>query len=93
MSAVLEHFDGADIVHSRDAARLAGQIDRVYNAMQFGHWFSLRQIASLTGDAEASISAQLRNLRKARFGGHTINRRHVKNGLYEYQLAMKASNG
>ena len=33
-----------------------------------------------------SVSADLRNLRKERFGGRTVDRRYVKNGIYEYYL-------
>lgn len=34
----------------------------------------------------ASASAQLRHFRKPEFGGHTLTKRHVGKGLYEYRL-------
>lgn len=79
-------FNGADYKRSRDHARLTGQIQRVYNAMLGSGWKTLSQISILTGDPEASVSAQLRHLRKPRFGGHTIEKRHLGNGLYEYRM-------
>lgn len=79
-------FNGADYVPERDDERLSGQIHRVWNVMVDGKWRTLKNISSLTGDPEASISAQLRHLRKPRFGQHTVERRYLGNGLYEYRL-------
>ena len=79
-------FNGADYVPERDNARLAGQLLRVYELMADQQWRTLAGIARSTGDPESSISAQLRHLRKPRFGGHTVNRRYVGDGLYQYQL-------
>lgn len=79
-------FNGSDYVPERDNARLAGQLLRVFNAMKDGRRRTLREIAGITGDPEASISAQLRNLRKARFGGHAIGKAHLGGGLYNYWL-------
>ena len=79
-------FNGDDYVPDRDDPRLKKQIYRVWDAMFDGGWKTLKQISQITGDPEASISAQLRHLRKPRFGSHTIERRHLGNGLYEYKL-------
>ncbi len=85
-----------------DDIRLTGQIRRVARAMvgkwigeridggySDGEWRTLDEIAAITGDPQASISAQLRHLRKARFGSHILEKRprgdrHV--GLWEYRL-------
>jgi len=40
----------------------------------------------LPGDSSNSITAQFRHLRKDRFGAHTVNRRYISDGLFEYQL-------
>lgn len=83
------HFNGPDYQPSKDQRRLAGQILRVYAAMIDGRWRTLSEIADITGDPESSISAQLRHLRKTRFGSHIVNkqRRGIETlGLYEYQL-------
>jgi hypothetical protein len=79
-------FDGADYRPERDDERLTGQLLRVYGAIKDGRWMTLGEIESVTGDPQPSISAQLRHLRKQRFGSHVIERRHVENGLYQYRL-------
>ena len=82
-------FDGADYNRARDDARLTGQILRVWNCVSDGRWRTLKQIAQETGDPEASVSAQLRHLRKPRFGGYTVEREYIDNGLYKYRLIPK----
>lgn len=81
-------FDGADYDHDRDSARLTGQILRVFDLMKDQQWRTLREIAAATGDPESSISAQLRHLRKERFGSHTVEREHVGGGLFRYRLIV-----
>jgi hypothetical protein len=81
-------FDGADYSPDRDNCRLTGQILRVWEVMRDGQWRTLRQIADKTNDPEASISAQLRHLRKDRFGAHQIEREYINNGLYKYRLII-----
>lgn len=82
-------FDGDDYQPERDDPRLTRQILRIFMLMRDGKWRALREIATATGDPEASVSAQLRHLRKERFGGHTVNRRYISKGLYEYQLIVE----
>ena len=67
-------FNGPAYDPDKDAARLTGQIKRVYDLMQDGKWRSLAEIEAGTGDPQASISAQLRHLRKPRFGGYAVDR-------------------
>jgi hypothetical protein len=85
-------FNGADYTPERDNQRLGKQLDRVVWAMQDEMWHTLGAVARMTGDPEASISAQLRHLRKPRFGGHTVERRYMSNGLYEYKLILNTEN-
>ena len=83
------HFNGSDYNAMLDRKRLTGQIKRIYALMIDGKYRTLREIESVTNDPQASISAQLRHLRKARFGSHTLNKRRRgerENGLFEYQL-------
>jgi predicted transcriptional regulator len=85
------HFDGPDYVPDLDKARLTGQILRVYACMMDGQWRTLDEIAYVTGDPEASVSAQLRHLRKEKFGSHEVRKRRRgegKRGLWEYQLVV-----
>jgi hypothetical protein len=82
-------FDGADYNHARDSRRLTNQLDVVLTIMRDGEWRSLGEIAELACAPEASVSAQLRHLRKPRFGGHTVNKKYIGGGLYKYQLELK----
>ena len=82
-------FDGDDYVPKRDNPRLRPQYQRIWDVMVDGAYRTLPEIRQVTGDPEASISAQLQHMRKPRFGSHTVNRRHRgdgAHGLYEYQL-------
>lgn len=82
-------FDGATIIDEYDTKRLAGLLGRVFNLMADTRWRTLPEIVTVTGGSEASVSARLRDLRKKRFGSHTINRRRrgeAERGLHEYQL-------
>lgn len=84
-------FNGSDYIRSKDDVRLTGQILRVFNCMSDGVFRTLGEIEAITGDPQASISAQLRHLRKERFGSHEINKRRrgeIENGLFEYQLVI-----
>jgi len=83
-------FDGSDYSPRHDRARLTGQILRVYETMLDGRWRTLDELAHATGDPHASISAQLRHLRKERFGGYRVDKRargDRGHGLFEYRLA------
>lgn len=86
MNQMPMRFDGSDIHQLRDGVRLTGQLERIMNCLNLGSWWTLNQLMQQTGDPPASISAQLRNLRKERFGGHVIEKRYVDSGLYEYRL-------
>ena len=79
-------FDGAVYEPERDDDRLRGQMDRIYAAVKDGRWRTLAEIAELTGDPQASISAQLRHLRKRRFGAYDVQKRHLRGGTWVYRL-------
>ena len=84
-------FDGDTFDSGFDGVRLTGQILRIYNFMKNGNWNTLGDIETETGDPQASISAQLRHLRKVRFGKNTVEKRRKgskKSGLYEYRLKV-----
>lgn len=81
-------FNGSDYDQERDAPRLSSQYKRVFELMQDGEWRALRGITDLTGDPEASVSAQLRHMRKKRFGSHVIEKKYAGNGLYYYRLLV-----
>lgn len=79
-------FDGDDYVPYRDNERLSSQCHRIFGLMKDREWRSLSEIERITGDPQASISAQLRHFRKPRFGLHTVDRRRGDDSLYEYRL-------
>lgn len=82
-------FNGPDYDRGADQARLTGQILRVYEAMRGGAWRTLEELVQLAQAPAASVSAQLRHLRKPRFGGFTIEKRprgDRAHGLWEYRL-------
>jgi len=78
--------DGATYNPDRDYARLNAQHLRVYEAMKHGEWRTLFAMSMETGDPEASVSARLRDFRKPRFGGHTVERNYIGDGLWRYRL-------
>lgn len=87
-------FDGPAYDSKLDRGRLAGQIERVFALMRDGVWRTLSEIAIATKDHEASISAQLRHLRKEKFGAHTVEKRRrgeSTSGLFEYRLTVNDS--
>ena len=81
-------FNGADYIPERDNGRLKSQYDRVFHLMSDGIPRTLREISQVTGDPESSISAQLRHMRKERFGSHEVVRERQSPGLYKYQLKV-----
>ena len=88
------HFNGPAYSAEHDQARLSGQIKRVHDAMIDGKWRTLGEIEAITRDPPASISAQLRHLRKKRFGSFVVNKRargERSAGLWEYQLQRPAA--
>lgn len=66
------------------------------SAGRLGAWLTLDELAYLTHYPQASISAQLRHLRKPRFGGFEVRKRQRASGkvlrgedfgtVWEYQL-------
>ena len=85
------YFDGSDYVPERDGQRLTIQFIRIFNLMKDGQARTLPEISSQTGDPPASVSAQLRHMRKPRFGGHQVLKDYLGNGLYSYRLVLALS--
>jgi len=84
-------FDGPAYCPQLDKERLTRQLGRIHDLMIDGQWRTLSEIATITGDHEASISADLRHLRKERFGRFIVNKQRRGNkeqGLWEYQVLM-----
>lgn len=80
-------FDGPEYEPEQDRERLSEQHVRIRELMLDGQWRTLAEIATRTGDPQSSVSAQLRHLRKERFGAFVVDRRKRgdrKSGLFEY---------
>jgi|TARA_R110000787_G_scaffold260053_1_gene365312 hypothetical protein len=84
----MQKFDGSDYTPELDDERLDKQIDRVKKACRSGVPMTLAAIAKETGDPEASISAQLRHLRKEKHGSHSVDKIYVSHGLYLYKVTL-----
>jgi hypothetical protein len=84
----MNDFDGKTYNPERDRSRLSVQLYRVKAVMGDGQWRTLEMIARAIRAPEASISARLRDFRKARNGNHVVERRFVRKGLWEYRLVV-----
>ena len=78
---------------SADAVRFSSQLAAVREIMMDGARHSIPEIKlRLAADfglmaSETSVSARIRDLRKAEFGGYTITRdRQGRRGLWHYQM-------
>jgi hypothetical protein len=80
--------DGATFDSERDGSRLNRQMRDVWAHMSTGKPYTLDELARLTNHPEASISARIRDLRKAKHGGHTVERWHLGQGVWIYQLVL-----
>jgi hypothetical protein len=84
--AILGDRAGETFDAKRDGKRLNAQAAHVYRLMQDGKWRTLAEIAAATDHPEASVSARLRDLRKPKLGGLTVERRHVEGGVWQYRV-------
>ena len=83
-------FDGGTYDPDKDESRLFKQLRKVRTHMADGLWHTLPEIEARTGFPQASISARIRDLRKERWGSHTVVRERVPhaNGLHRYRLVL-----
>lgn len=82
-------FDGQTYDPENDKKRLSNQLGRIYDLMRDHAWRTLDEIHEKTGEPTASVSAQLRHLRKTRFGSYRVEKRHrgdPEHGLFEYRV-------
>lgn len=72
--------------------------DVMLSAGQCETWLTLHELGRLTGYGEASVSAQLRHLRKPEFGSYVVEKRQRSMGstvrgesgpLWEYRLQRR----
>lgn len=80
-------FDGNHYHQTEDEIRLTKQLQGVYNCIRDGGWQTVKEIADKTNYPQPSISAQLRNLRKEKFGGMNVQGRYRSGTrIFEYKL-------
>ena len=77
-------FDGPE----PDAPRLTGQLLRTWTVMSDHKWRTTTEISQITRDPTTSNQAQLRHLRKERFGAYLVECRKRGN-RYEYRVGEK----
>jgi hypothetical protein len=69
-----------------DEPRLTTQLERVKAYLSTHQWYTLAEIEAYTGYPQASISSQMRHLRKPKFGGYLVTKRRRTTGTWEYRL-------
>lgn len=84
------HFGGSTFDAALDGERLTRQLDKVRAAMSQGGWWTLRALATFVEGSEAGVSARIRDLRKERNGGHTVDTRRGEGGVWFYRLVLPA---
>lgn len=74
---------------SLDGDRLRKQHERIREFMLDCQWHTLGEISRSLDYPESSVSAQLRHLRKPRFGGFRVDKqRHRQSGLWKYRVTL-----
>lgn len=79
------HFEGPADEPDR-AKRLTAQQEDIKRLMSDRLYRTLEEIHEATGHPVASISAQLRHLRKPRFGSWRVEKQHMGHGLWAYRV-------
>lgn len=81
-------FDSGVTLTPEDHVRLGAQIARVKAVLETGRWYTVPDLQDAiwehfrVRDPENSLQAQIRNLRKPKHGGHTIERKREGNCWY-----------
>jgi hypothetical protein len=90
---VPRHFDGETYEPAEDKRRLTAQLSVVKQLMQDNRWWTIAQLCDAVWKqgykgTQQGVSARIRDLRKARFGGHVVMRRRTErvSGEFEYRL-------
>jgi hypothetical protein len=89
------NFSGPVYEDNFDFERLALQQESIRNLMLDGQWRTVERIAATTGYPQNSVQAQLRHLRKPRFGGWIVEKRREPSvadrpsPLWEYKVRRR----
>lgn len=84
-------FDGRSYEPTRDGDRLNTQLAAVRHILSRGCWETIAGIRRELDDlgipsTETSVSSRIRDLRKAKFGAHVIEHKHIQRGLWAYRM-------
>lgn len=77
--------DGETYNRARDGKRLNTAMERIFAAMKDGSWYPLSSLADIGRCSEACASARVRDLRKPKFGGWKVERKHMWDGVWHYR--------
>jgi hypothetical protein len=80
------YFDSGISLSKDDHVALGKGLLRVLAVLRDGYVHTVQEIAKATGDPEASVSANCRNLRKSKHGGHDVRLVHLTGRTFGYQL-------
>lgn len=81
-------------VKPEEVPRLRRQHEVIRDFMlRHNRWHSLRHIAAHTGYPEASISANLRHLRKQSFGAYRVEKMRAGGGVWLYRVLPPLATG
>ena len=72
-----------------DEPRLSTQLEKIKAYLSNNQWHTLNELEAVTGYPQASISSQMRHLRKRKFGQYHIAKRRRsggRGGTWEYRL-------
>jgi len=90
-----QDFGGSTYRPGRDRRRLTSQLSRVLEIMSDNEWHTLPELSQLVNGTEASVSARIRDLRKAHNGSHTVERavdpvpENGSMGLWRYRIPKR----
>jgi hypothetical protein len=88
MSFLNDLFSFGPTCTEQDVPRILTQMERVKAYLSTHQWYTLAEIEAYTGFPQASISSQIRHLRKPKHGGYLVTKRRRVNGCgtWEYRL-------
>ena len=84
-------FDGKTFDKTIDGPRLRTQLQRVHDLMEDGQWRTLTEIGGVVTGTETAISARLRDIRKGKLPGWTMESERVKGGMWRYRVVPLVS--
>lgn len=87
-------FDGEGVTPDMVPA-LTDQLQRMYDLMKDGRWYTPKEISEACNLFANSVMAQLQNFRKEKTGAYLVTKRKrasgPQDGMYEYQLGPRGA--